>query len=180
MSARSFPEHHIIDRHLTAFAQISPALDLPDHGFTALARPGHNTVTFLPSFPSALVSRFLSQLALLGAGDLSDVCRQVEGYPYETIAEEYERATRAAHRTRRSMPDIELDDCPLLPITVANVKGGPSTIIRTSSHKDLIRVRGVPRNHEFARLANEAILKNMRAFVRARLPIVGHPRSARS
>ena len=180
ISARSIPEHHLIELALDAFAKLAPKLDLPDGSISVNARPIHNGVTFLAKLPPPPIAGFLSDLALMGAADLANIRHQVEGYPYDHIAREYERATLEARRTRRVLPEIELDSSPLLPLTVANVIGGPATTIRTSSKKDLIRVRGVPFNHEFAHLANDAILKIMRDAIRARLPIIGNLRSAHS
>lgn len=174
------PEHARLELFLTAFARLAPVLKLPEGQFTIVANVGRNGVIISPRFPHISVSGFLAQLAVIGADDLAEVRRQVEGYPYKKIACEYERLTREAKRTRRIMPRVEMDYSLLLHLTVADVLGGPATTIRTSPRRDVIRLRGVPFNIAFARLANDTIVKNTRAFLRARLPILGNPRSTRS
>ena len=175
--ANSHPTHSHIDLYLTALERLVPLLKLPAGQITAVAHVGRNEVAFSPRLPSVALTGFLSQIALLGGEDLAEVRRQVEGYPYERIAQEYERLTREAKRTRRALPLIELDKSPLLTFTILDVLGGPSTTIRISEQRDVIRLRGVPFNHVFAALANDAIMKNARAAICARLPILGNPRT---
>jgi hypothetical protein len=175
--SRTHPEHTRIDLCLNAFARLAPLINLPEGGLTAAARAGSNEVVFTPNLPSTPVTGFLSMLTLLGADDLAEVRRQVRWYPYEKIASEYERFTHEAKRTRRVMPTVILDTAPFLSLEVVDVLGGPSVMIRLSEQRDVIRLRGLPFNQTFARLANDALMKNMRAAIRARLPILGNSRS---
>lgn len=174
--ASTHPRHEYIDEYLMAFKSLAPLLDLPNGQTHVVAHVGRNEVAFFSRLPSVPLSGFLSQIALLGSEDLAEVRRQVEGYPYELIAQEYVRITLAAKRIRRTMPIIELDKSPMLPLRVINVLGGPSTIIRISRQRDVIRLRGVPFNQVFAGIANNAILKNARAAISFRLPILGRHR----
>ncbi|MBI5793536.1 hypothetical protein HZA87_00395 [Candidatus Uhrbacteria bacterium] len=176
MSASTHPVHNRIEVYLTAFTPLAPLLKLPEGELRVAVHTGRDSVAFWPKPSSAPLSEFLAHLALLGAEDLAEIRRQVEGYPYRQIAEEYKQRTLAARRTRRITPLIELDSSPLLPLTVSSVLGGPSTMIRTSSRRDVIRLRGVPFNHAFARLANDCLVKNMRAALKAYLPILGRSR----
>lgn len=176
IAVSTHPEHMLLQTFLVGFVRLAPVLKLPDGRFTVVANLGRNAIAISPRLPSAPLTGFLTQLAAIGADDLAEIRRQVEGYPYDRIASEYERLTLTAKRTRRVLPTLELDATPLLPVRVVDVLGGPATTIRLSPRKDVIRLRGVPFNQTFARLANDTIFTNTRAALRARLPIIGNPR----
>lgn len=176
IQARTSPPHPRIDICLDAFAQLAPLLDLPEGEVCVTTAIGRTDVTVAPRILPKTIMSFLIELVQLGADDLAEIHRQVEGYPYERIAKEYERLTRAAKRTRRSIPQIGIDASPLLPIRVMDVLGDPATTIRLSRNRDVIRLRGVPFNQPFARLANELILRKAQVAIKAHLPILGNPR----
>lgn len=135
ISVSTHPEHTLLESFLTGFVRLAPVLKLPNAQFTVVANLGRNAIAVSPSLPSAPLTGFLCQLAAIGADDLAEIRRQVEGYPYDRIASEYERLTQKANRTRRVMPSLELDASPLLPVRVVDVLGGPATTIRLSPKK---------------------------------------------
>jgi hypothetical protein len=179
MRTQTVPEHNRIDAYCTLLTRLAPLLKLPTRDIKAVAQIGKTCVSLLPGLVDASLQCFLSELVLIGVDDLAEMRRQAEGYPYERIADAYVNWVCAARRTRRVLPKIELDRSPFLPMTVANVMGGPAVTIRTSKHRDVIRLRGVPFNQPFARLVNEHIEANMRQVLSTRLPVLGRLSSPR-
>ncbi len=176
LHVNTHPVHDHIDLYLTAFQRLAPLLMLAGGEITVVAHVTRNEVAFSPRVPSGPLSGFLSQIAMVGASDLAEVRRQVEGYPYEKIAELYEQLTRKAKRTRRVMPMVTIDTSLMLASVVTDVLGGPAIAIRLSPQRDAIRLCGLPFNQPFAGLANDAIMRNARAAIKARLPILGRPK----
>ena len=115
-------------------------------------------------------------LALFGADNLTEMRRQVEGYPYERIADAYVKCVLEGGRARRTLPKIEMDRTPFMHLHMPGKQGGPSVVIRTSGTRDVIRLRGIPFNQPFARLANDAIDDAVRRALTARLPILKRAR----
>ena len=177
VTATCEPEHRYIEPCLAAFARLGERLDLPEGTLKITCQVGKKSVAFSQHCPSRRVSAFLAELAIIGMDDLAEMRRQVEGYPYEAIADEYVRVTLEHRRVRHKLPKIELDTSLWLPLTVADVIGGPATVIRTTSPRDSIRLRGIPFREPFAKLANEHIERNMRRELLERLPILRSPPS---
>ncbi len=180
LRTQTVPEHNRIDAYCAVLARLAPLLKLPTGDIKAVAQVGKNRVSLLPGLVDAPLQGFLSELVLIGVDDLAEMRRQAEGYPYERIADAYVDWIRTARRTRRVLPKIEMDRSPFLPMTVMNVMGGPAVTIRTSKQRDVIRLRGIPFNQPFARLANEHIEDTMRQVLSKRLPVLGRLSSPRT